>query len=32
MRWLFRKDLQMMRRSPLVTALLVLYPIVQSLR
>jgi ABC-type multidrug transport system permease subunit len=27
MRWLFRKDLQLMRRSPLVTALLVLYPI-----
>lgn len=27
MRWLLRKDLQLMRRSPLVTALLVLYPI-----
>ena len=27
MRWLFRKDLQLLRRSPLVTALLVLYPI-----
>ena len=27
MRWLLRKDLQVMRRSPLVTALLVLYPI-----
>jgi len=26
-RWLFRKDLQLLRRSPLVTALLVLYPI-----
>ena len=28
MRWLLLKDLQIMRRSPLVTALLVLYPIV----
>ncbi len=27
MRWLFLKDLQILRRSPLVTALLVLYPI-----
>src|SRR3954454_10489902 len=27
MRWLLLKDLQIMRRSPLVTALLVLYPI-----
>ncbi len=26
-RWLLRKDLQLLRRSPLVTALLVLYPI-----
>jgi len=28
MRWLLLKDLQILRRSPLVTALLVLYPIV----
>ena len=28
MRWLFVKDLQIMRRSPLLTALLILYPIV----
>jgi ABC-type transport system involved in cytochrome c biogenesis permease component len=28
MRWLFLKDLQIMRRSPLLVALLVLYPIV----
>jgi ABC-2 type transport system permease protein len=28
MRWLFVKDLQILRRSPLLTALLVLYPIV----
>jgi ABC-2 type transport system permease protein len=28
MRWLLLKDLQIMRRSPLVTALLVVYPIV----
>ena len=28
MRWLLLKDLQIMRRSPLVTALLILYPIV----
>jgi ABC-2 type transport system permease protein len=28
MRWLFVKDLQILRRSPLVTALLVIYPIV----
>src|SRR4051794_16680310 len=28
MRWLFVKDLQIMRRSPLLTALLVIYPIV----
>ena len=28
MRWLLLKDLQLLRRSPLVTALLVLYPIV----
>src|SRR3954468_18470361 len=28
MRWLFIKDLQIMRRSPLLTALLVIYPIV----
>jgi len=28
MRWLFVKDLQIMRRSPLLTALLVVYPIV----
>jgi ABC-2 type transport system permease protein len=28
LRWLLLKDLQIMRRSPLVTALLVLYPIV----
>ena len=27
MRWLFLKDLQILRRSPLVTALLVLYPV-----
>jgi ABC-2 type transport system permease protein len=27
MRWLFLKDLQILRRSPLVTALLILYPI-----
>src|SRR5215208_6077250 len=27
MRWLFVKDLQIMRRSPLLTALLVIYPI-----
>jgi ABC-2 type transport system permease protein len=27
-RWLFVKDLQIMRRSPLLTALLILYPIV----
>jgi ABC-type transport system involved in cytochrome c biogenesis permease component len=28
MRWLFIKDLQIMRRSPLLTALLIVYPIV----
>src|SRR5688500_13802279 len=28
MRWLLVKDLQILRRSPLVTALLVIYPIV----
>ena len=28
MRWLFVKDLQLLRRSPLVTGLLVIYPIV----
>ena len=28
MRWLLLKDLQIMRRSPLITALLVAYPIV----
>src|SRR5687767_3747868 len=28
MRWLFIKDLQILRRSPLVTALLVVYPVV----
>ena len=28
MRWLFVKDLQIMRRSPLLTALLIVYPIV----
>lgn len=28
MRWLLLKDLQIMRRSPLVTALLIIYPIV----
>ena len=28
MRWLLLKDLQILRRSPLVTALLVIYPIV----
>jgi len=28
MRWLFVKDLQLLRRSPLVTALLIIYPIV----
>ena len=28
MRWLLLKDLQLLRRSPLVTALLVIYPIV----
>ena len=28
MRWLFVKDLQILRRSPLLTALLVIYPIV----
>jgi ABC-2 type transport system permease protein len=28
MRWLFVKDLQIMRRSPLLTAILVIYPIV----
>jgi hypothetical protein len=28
MRWLFLKDLQLLRRSPLVTALLIIYPIV----
>jgi ABC-type transport system involved in cytochrome c biogenesis permease component len=27
MRWLFLKDLQIMRRSPLLTALLIIYPI-----
>src|SRR5215207_2525574 len=27
MRWLFVKDLQIMRRSPLLTALLIIYPI-----
>jgi ABC-type transport system involved in cytochrome c biogenesis permease component len=27
MRWLFLKDLQILRRSPLVTALLVIYPV-----
>ena len=28
MRWLFLKDLQILRRSPLLVALLVIYPIV----
>ncbi|MGA8803929.1 MAG: hypothetical protein WB866_04510, partial [Solirubrobacterales bacterium] len=28
MRWLLLKDLQLLRRSPLVTGLLVVYPIV----
>ena len=28
MRWLLLKDLQILRRSPLLTALLVIYPIV----
>ncbi len=28
MKWLLLKDLQIMRRSPLVTALLIVYPIV----
>ena len=28
MRWLLVKDLQILRRSPLVTALLIVYPIV----
>ena len=28
MRWLFIKDLQILKRSPLLTALLILYPIV----
>ena len=28
MRWLLVKDLQILRRSPLITALLVIYPIV----
>src|SRR5436190_9676827 len=27
MRWLFLKDLQILRRSPLVTALLIVYPV-----
>ena len=27
MRWLFVKDLQILRRSPLLTSLLVIYPI-----
>src|SRR3954452_9805489 len=27
MRWLFIKDLQILRRSPLLTALLIIYPI-----
>ena len=27
MRWLFLKDLQILRRSPLVTVLLILYPV-----
>src|SRR5215212_543606 len=31
MRWLLLKDLEVMRRSPLVTALLVLYPIVPAI-
>jgi hypothetical protein len=28
MRWLLLKDLQILRRSPLITALLVIYPVV----
>ena len=28
MRWLLLKDLQLLRRSPLVTGLLIVYPIV----
>src|SRR5258706_8035533 len=31
MRWLLIKDLQILRRSPLVTALLIIYPIVIAL-
>src|SRR6266540_50033 len=31
MRWLLVKDLQILRRSPLVTALLVIYPVVIAL-
>ena len=31
MRWLLLKDLQILRRSPLLVALLVLYPVVVSL-
>jgi ABC-type multidrug transport system permease subunit len=31
MRWLLLKDLQLLRRSPLVTALLVIYPIVLAI-
>ena len=30
MRWLLLKDLQILRRSPLLVALLVIYPIVVS--
>ncbi len=31
MRWLFLKDLQILRRSPLLVALLVIYPVVIAL-
>ena len=31
MRWLFLKDLQILRRSPLLAALLVIYPVTISL-
>src|SRR5437870_5209052 len=31
MRWLFLKDLQILRRSPLLVALLVIYPVVVAL-
>ena len=31
MRWLFLKDLQILRRSPLLVALLIVYPIVVAL-